>query len=65
MDFVGGLLLGLGTGFIIGTVVMAALSISKHADQDYESELNDPENTRMDRQDGRYGGPASRPPAGF
>jgi len=65
MDFVGGLILGLGVGFMLGTAVMAALSMSKHADRDYESEANDPDNTRMDRQDGRYAGPASRPSPGL
>ena len=65
MDFVGGLILGLGVGVVIGTVMMAALSISKHADQDYESEANGPDNARMDRQDGRYAGPASRPTPGL
>ena len=65
MEFIVGLILGLGAGVMIGTVLMAALSMAKHADRDYESELNDPDNTRMDRQDGRYAGPASRPTPGF
>ena len=65
MDFVGGLILGLGVGGIIGVVTMGLLIMSKQSDPDYESEANDPDNTRMDRQDGRYAGPASRPTPGF
>jgi hypothetical protein len=65
MDFVGGLILGLGIGVIFGVLMMAALSMAKQSDPDYESDANDPDNTRMDRQDGRYAGPAARPTPGL
>ena len=65
MTFIGGMVIGLGAGILLGVLIMSVMTIGKRADQDYESEWNGPDNTRMDRQDGGYGGPASRPPAGF
>jgi hypothetical protein len=62
---IGAFIFGLGIGAIFGVVVMGGLVMAKQADQDYESEWNDPDNARMDRQDGRYAGPASRPSPGL
>ena len=65
MAFIGGMAIGLGVGVLLGVLIMSVLTIGKRADRDYESEWNDPDNARMDRQDGRYAGPASRPSPGF
>jgi len=60
---VGVVLLVIGLGIVV--IVLSAVAVGKRADRDYESEFHDPDNTRMDRQDGRYAGPASRPTSGF
>ena len=62
---IGAFIFGLGIGAIFGVVGMGCLIMAKDADRDYESEFNDPDNARMDRQDGRHAGPASRPTPGL
>jgi len=64
MELIVGLVL-IGAGILIVVIVLSALVVGKRADQDYESEFHDPDNTRMDRQDGRYAGPAARPTPGL
>jgi len=64
MAFIGGMFIGLGIGVII-IFALSAVRLAKQADRDYERALNDPDNGRMDRQDGRYAGPASRPSPGL
>lgn len=64
MEIIVGLALICSGVVIVGTV-LSALVVAKQADRDYESEANDPDNARMDRQDGRYAGPASRPTPGL
>jgi uncharacterized membrane-anchored protein YhcB (DUF1043 family) len=50
MDFLGGLVVGLIIGVTIGTIAASALMAAKRADRDYESELNGPRGSRVDRQ---------------
>ena len=46
MPFVTGLLFGLSFGAIFGAGILAMLAAGKRADQDYESEANEPRERR-------------------
>jgi hypothetical protein len=46
MPFVTGLIFGLSFGAIFGAGIVAILAAGKRADQDYESEANEPRERR-------------------
>ena len=46
MPFVTGLIFGLSFGAIFGAGILAMLAAGKRADQDYESEANEPRERR-------------------
>ena len=50
MQFLNGMIVGIICGIPIGVIAVCALMAAKRADRDYESELNEPEGRRVDRQ---------------
>jgi hypothetical protein len=51
MEFLIGFIVGAIVSGTVSAIVVGALMVAKRADRDYESELNEPQSRRVDRQE--------------